>query len=128
MTTARIFILLAALLGFTGVAIGAFGAHGLAAYFAANPTRESTFRTATLYHLFHAAALFGAAWAVDHFGGGAAVWAGGFLFAGTVIFSGALYLLSVFQIRIMGVVAPIGGVCLLIGWAGLAWAAWQGAV
>lgn len=120
-------MILAALLGFTGVAIGAFGAHGLNAYFAANPAQEVTFQTAEQYHLLHAAALLGAAWAADRFPGRLSRAAGWLLFVGAVIFAGALYMLSLFQIRLFGAVAPIGGLAMLAGWALLGAAAWRGA-
>jgi uncharacterized membrane protein YgdD (TMEM256/DUF423 family) len=113
-------IVLAAVLGFTGVALGAFGAHGLSAYFAANPGREGTFETGLQYHLIHAAALLGAAWAAErypHRFTRAAVWA---LFAGAVVFAGALYILALLQVRAFGAVAPVGGALMLAGWALLA--------
>lgn len=122
----KTFILLSAILGFTGVALGAFGAHGLAAYFAVNPGREDTFRTAVQYHLIHAVALLGAAWVAERYPGWPANTAGWLLFAGAVIFAGALYILSVFQVRIFGAVAPIGGLLMLAGWALLAWVGVRG--
>lgn len=114
--TTRNFTRLAALFGFLAVAAGAFGAHGLSAYFAAHPDLESTFHTATQYHLIHALALIGAAWAAERYPGRWSRWAG-YLFAlGIVLFSGSLYVLSLFDVRWMGAIAPLGGVALLGGW------------
>jgi uncharacterized membrane protein YgdD (TMEM256/DUF423 family) len=45
-------VVIAALLGFVGVALGAFGAHGLAAHFKQHPGLENTFKTGVLYHLY----------------------------------------------------------------------------
>ena len=51
----------------------------------------------------------------------------GWLFvAGTVIFSGSLYALSLTGEKWFGAVAPVGGLALLGGWLSLAWAAWKG--
>ena len=122
----RNFVLLAALFGFLGVALGAFGAHGLAAYFAAHPDLQDDFRTATQYHFYHALALIGAAWAAERYPGRWSTWAGVLFAAGIVLFSGSLYVLALTNLRIMGAVAPLGGLALLGGWACLGLAAWQG--
>jgi uncharacterized membrane protein YgdD (TMEM256/DUF423 family) len=117
---------LAAVFGFWGVGLGAFGTHGLSAYFSAHPDLEATFRTATQYHLVHAVALIGAAWAAERYPGRWSRWAGYLFAAGIVLFSGSLYVLSLTDLRIMGAVAPVGGALLLGGWACLGRAAWQG--
>lgn len=121
-----VFGMIAAVLGATGVAIGAFGAHGLAAYFTANPTLESSFRTASTYHMYHALAVFAAAWVADRWPGPAATAGGWMLIAGAVIFCGSLYLLSLTNTRWMGAIAPIGGTLMILGWAALGVAVWQG--
>jgi uncharacterized membrane protein YgdD (TMEM256/DUF423 family) len=36
--------------------------------------------------------------------------------AGIVIFSGSLYLLAVTNVKWLGAITPIGGVCLIAGW------------
>jgi uncharacterized membrane protein YgdD (TMEM256/DUF423 family) len=120
----RTFLLIAAVLGFFGVALGAFGAHGLQARLEANG-RTETFETATRYHLIHAVAMMGMAWVANILPNRIVAWAGGLMTAGTVIFSGSLYLLAIFNIGMMGAVAPIGGAALLGGWACLGVAAWR---
>ncbi|MCC6802468.1 MAG: DUF423 domain-containing protein [Anaerolineae bacterium] len=119
----RNFNLLAAVFGFLGVALGAFGAHGLSAHFAAHPDLESTYHTAVQYQMYHALALVGAAWIVERYPGRAARWAGYLFATGIVLFSGSLYILSLFDVRIMGAVAPLGGVAFLGGWLCLGLAA-----
>jgi len=114
----------AGLLGAVGVALGAFGAHGLSAYFAANPGTEDTFCTGLQYHLVHAVALIGAAWAAAHVPSRWTRLAGWLFIAGIVLFSGSLYLLSLFGLRFMGAVAPLGGAALIAGWLSLALAGW----
>lgn len=121
----RFLISLAALTGFLGVAFGAFGSHGLAAYFAANPAREATYATAVQYQLVHALALVAAAWVLERFPGRAARLAGALFAAGIVLFSGSLYVLSLTELRFMGAVAPLGGLALLGGWLCLGLAAWR---
>jgi uncharacterized membrane protein YgdD (TMEM256/DUF423 family) len=121
----KTWVIIGALLGMTGVALGAFGAHGLAARLEANG-RAGTFQTAVQYHQIHAVALvaLGALVAVTtQANPGAFNWAGILITAGTVIFSGALYILAIFDVRIMGAVAPVGGTLMVVGWAALLWAA-----
>jgi uncharacterized membrane protein YgdD (TMEM256/DUF423 family) len=120
----RIFIGIASLLGLTGVAIGAFGAHGLAAVLEANG-RAATFDTATQYHLIHALALLAAAWLDEQHPGQWTRRAGWLFILGTIVFSGSLYILAIFNLRFMGAVAPIGGVALIAGWACLGLSARQ---
>ena len=49
--------------------------------------------------------------------------AAGLLTAGMTLFSGSLYLLVLDpqRFKVMGPVTPIGGLCLIAGWAALAW-------
>ncbi|HEY5707362.1 MAG TPA: DUF423 domain-containing protein [Terrimicrobiaceae bacterium] len=98
---------IAGVLGFLGVALGAFGAHQLATLLAANQT-SSIWQTAVLYHLVHAVA---ALWAGDRNATVVWIWA-----AGVLVFSGSLYLLAVTNIRWLGAITPIGGLLFLGGW------------
>jgi uncharacterized membrane protein YgdD (TMEM256/DUF423 family) len=123
---ARNFVILAALFGFLGVAAGAFAAHGLSAYFDAHPGTEDTFRTAVQYQMYHALALLAAAWLVERSPSRASRWAGWLFAVGIVLFSGSLYVLSLFEVRVMGAVAPLGGLAFLAGWGCLGITAWRG--
>jgi uncharacterized membrane protein YgdD (TMEM256/DUF423 family) len=120
----RTFIIIAAIIGFLGVALGAFGAHGLAATFEANG-RAGTFDTAMQYQMVHALALLAVAWLESKSPDRLIRWAGFLFIAGVVLFSGSLYILSIFDVRIMGAVAPLGGMAFLGGWALLTVAAWR---
>ncbi|MBZ0301674.1 MAG: DUF423 domain-containing protein [Anaerolineae bacterium] len=120
----RTFILAAAVLGALGVALGAFGAHGLGALLEAH-NRTATFDTATQYQLIHALALLAAAWLAERDPGRWVRWAGILFIAGVILFSGSLYILSILDLRIMGAVAPLGGTALILGWACLGCAAWS---
>lgn len=118
------FIIIAAIFGALGVGIGAFGAHGLARVLEANG-RTETFKTATLYHLVHAVAILGLAVASVHINSPLIEWAGYAFVAGIILFSGSLYVLAIFNIGIMGAVAPLGGVAMIAGWVLLGISAWQ---
>ena len=121
---ARTFLLIAALLGALGVALGAFGAHGLAATFAANG-RAGTYDTAVQYHLVHVLALLLTALLIRQQPQPWLTRAGYLFIAGIFIFSGSLYILAVFDLGLMGAVAPVGGTTLIAGWLCLAAAAWN---
>ena len=101
-----------------GVVLGAFGAHGLRAR--VTPDMLAVFETGVRYHLIHALGLLAVAWAASRWPS-AWVGAAGWLFvAGIVIFSGSLYLLVMTGTRWLGAITPIGGLCLIAGWAVLA--------
>jgi uncharacterized membrane protein YgdD (TMEM256/DUF423 family) len=103
---------LGALFGFTGVALGAFGAHALRAR--VSPELLEVYRTGVLYHLLHAVALLAVAALADRLRAPRATAA---LFAGgIVIFSGSLYLLALTGTRMWGAVTPLGGLAFLAGW------------
>lgn len=120
----RTFFGLGAVLALLGVAAGAFGAHGLRGTLSAQDL--ATFETAVRYQLIHALALLATAWATTRWPG-ASVQAAGWLFvAGSVVFSGSLYVLVLAGQRWMGAVTPLGGVCFLLGWGLLAWSAFRG--
>lgn len=120
----RQFIILAAIFGGLGVGLGAFGAHGLADVLAATG-RAATFETASRYHMYHALALLGVAWLGTQVTSRAVAWAGYAFVAGIVFFSGSLYVLAIFDVGIMGAVAPIGGTAFVLGWVCIGVAAWQ---
>jgi len=46
--------------------------------------------------------------------------------AGVILFSGSLYLLAVTDVKVLGAITPLGGLCFLVGWAALAWGVWRG--
>lgn len=114
----------AAVLGFLGVALGAFGAHALRA--SLEPRDLEIFETGVRYQLVHAVALLGVAWVASRWPGTAAGLAGWLFIAGTAVFSGSLYLLVLTGPRWLGAVTPLGGLALLAGWLSLGWAALRG--
>ncbi|MBL8048785.1 MAG: DUF423 domain-containing protein [Chthonomonas sp.] len=98
------------------VALGAFGAHALRDRL--SPSDLQVFETGVRYHLIHAVALvaLGLSSLSDRFR------RVGWLFVvGIAVFGGSLYALVLTQLRWVGAVTPIGGVCLILGWGILAW-------
>ena len=96
-------------LALLGVALGAFGAHMLGDVLA--PERLDTFETAVRYQMYHALGLV-ALGALPK-----STWrAAPFLFWGSVVFSGSLYLLVSTGIGFLGAITPIGGILQIIGW------------
>ena len=108
----------AAILGATGVALGAFGAHALKANLAASGMHD-VWETAVHYQLVHAVALLAfAAWmrAGPSPASPRAAWAVRLWAVGTVLFSGSLYALALGGPRFLGPVTPLGGAALIAGW------------
>lgn len=120
-------LLVASIFGALGVAIGAFGAHGLQATLEANGRLE-TFKTGVLYHLIHALAILGVALIMPHIESDLLTYAAYAFVAGILLFSGSLYVLSIFNIGIMGAIAPLGGTAFIIGWILIGVAAWQSGI
>lgn len=126
MTSERFSMTAAGVIGFLGVALGAFGAHGLRTMLSALPDGEQRlawWETASRYQLVHALALGLVGWMSTRVQGRAPLIASIAFIAGTVLFSGSLYTMTLTGIRMLGAVTPFGGVAFLIGWAALTYAA-----
>jgi uncharacterized membrane protein YgdD (TMEM256/DUF423 family) len=123
-TMQRTFLALGALSGALAVAAGAFGAHGLRGRLA--PDLMAVFETAARYHMYHALALIAVAAIATRMQGRGTDVAGWLFVAGTVVFSGSLYLLALGGPRWLGAVTPLGGLCFIVGWVALAWSAVRG--
>jgi uncharacterized membrane protein YgdD (TMEM256/DUF423 family) len=118
----RTLLLIGAIAALVGVALGAFGAHGLRGRL--SPEMLQVFETGVRYHMYHALALVAAALAGANLPGSRLVTSAGWLFAaGIVLFSGSLYALAISGIRVLGAVTPFGGLAFILGWACLALAA-----
>jgi uncharacterized membrane protein YgdD (TMEM256/DUF423 family) len=103
---------IAAALGLSGVALGAFGAHGLKGVL--NQAQLATFDTAVRYQLYHALVLVGVS--LIPTGMAQRSWAARLLVAGVLLFSGSLYLYLAGGPRWLVYVTPAGGLCLMLGW------------
>jgi uncharacterized membrane protein YgdD (TMEM256/DUF423 family) len=121
----RLFIVLGSLSGALAVVLGAFGAHSLRASMSSDLL--NTFETGVRYQMYHALALFAVAFAVSRYGPSILLTASGWLFlAGTLIFSGSLYLLAVTNRKWLGAITPLGGIAFIAGWLCLAFGVWRG--
>lgn len=129
----RLFLILGACSAATAVVAGAFGAHALRAR--VEPRLLEVFETGARYQMYHALALVAVAWVLARGssvaaaelgsppGTGFAVASGWLFVAGTVFFSGSLYVMVLTGERALGAITPIGGVCFIAGWVCLALAA-----
>jgi uncharacterized membrane protein YgdD (TMEM256/DUF423 family) len=115
----RAWLTFAAVLGFLCVALGAFGAHGLA-----DPRAQAWARTGAEYGFVHVLASFAC---LPLIGAGArrARFAPPLFLAGAVIFTGTLAAMALGGALWLGAITPIGGVLFLAGWGVLAWSARQ---
>lgn len=107
----------AALLGMTAVMLGAFGAHGLKSVL--EPQQIATFETGVRYQMYHAILLLfvGLAGLRDSVKRTLFY----LILIGTILFSGSIYLLSTSTITGLptsgiGIITPIGGLLLIVGW------------
>ncbi len=120
--------LVVGILGMTGVALGAFGAHALKAQLMASGMTE-TWRTAVFYHLLHTVAILAVAFSFRDPASGK----GSRLLSytciswttGIILFSGSLYALALGGPRWLGPITPIGGLVLLLGWGCLSISAFK---
>jgi uncharacterized membrane protein YgdD (TMEM256/DUF423 family) len=119
----RLFFIMGSCSAFLAVALGAFGAHMLKDKL--TPELLAVFEVGVRYQMYHALGLFVVAWALSQFPASGAGAAGWLFLAGTVVFSGSLYALSLTGMRWLGAVTPLGGLCFLAGWAWLAWGVWR---
>jgi uncharacterized membrane protein YgdD (TMEM256/DUF423 family) len=119
----RGFLMLAAFFGFTGVALGAFAAHGLKNRL--TPEYLAIFHTGVTYQLVHTLALLGVALLATQIPGRLITWAGASFAIGILLFSGSLYLLTMTGVSKLGIITPFGGLFFLAGWLCLGLAAWR---
>lgn len=117
-------IMYGALLLLTGVAAGAFGAHGLKRFVSAEAL--TIWQTGVLYQLVHGLGLLITAQLSITLKIGLLRIAAYIMLAGTLIFSGSLYVLVLTGVLWLGAITPIGGVLLLVAWALICIAAWRG--
>ena len=117
----RFFFALGAVSAFVAVAAGAFGAHALKTRLA--PDMLAVFEVGVRYQMYHAFALIVCAWAATKWPGTLVNTSGWLFVAGTIVFSGSLYTLSLSGVRWLGAITLLGGFAFLAGWICLAAAA-----
>lgn len=122
MAAARFFLIAGALSAALAVMLGAFGAHGLRGRLP--PDLLAIYQTASQYHVYHALGLLAVGLLAAQLpASGALRWSGGLMLAGTLLFSGSLYLLAISGQRWLGAITPLGGTAWIVAWLLLAWAA-----
>ncbi|MCX7101042.1 MAG: DUF423 domain-containing protein [Methylobacter sp.] len=110
-----IFLLLGALSAMLGVGLGAFGAHGLKTII--SPELLAVYQTGVTYQMWHALGLIGLALIQPQAPDSKLLkWSGWLMFVGILLFSGSLYLLALLNLKWLGMITPIGGVCFLTAW------------
>ena len=108
-----LFIKLGIIFCMLSVIIGAFGAHSLESTIG---DKMETFKTGFQYQIFHGLALIvtgllSIVLKID-------LSIAGYLFiVGICLFSGTLYLISIYKYSFLGMVAPIGGLSFIIAWS-----------
>jgi uncharacterized membrane protein YgdD (TMEM256/DUF423 family) len=102
---------IAALLGASGVAAAAYGAHGLEKI--ASPEQIRWWAIAVALQLVTAPAIL--VLGLLHTRVRPAC--GWLLFAGVLVFSGSLYAMALGGPRVLGAVTPLGGLLLILAWA-----------
>ena len=123
MTRPATIIAIAAILGLISVIAGAAGTHALRNTLDAGALR--TFETAARFQMYHALALIAIGILSIHWQTRALTVSAALFTLGILLFSGSLYILALSGIGIFGAIAPIGGICLMAGWATLAFAAFR---
>jgi len=114
----KTWLIVGASLAGLAVLLGAFGAHGLKSK--VSPADLLIFETGIRYHMYHALGLLFIGAIGFHFSHDV-IQIPAYLFsAGIVIFSGSLYLLVLTNMRWLGAITPIGGLCFIAGWLILA--------
>jgi uncharacterized membrane protein YgdD (TMEM256/DUF423 family) len=110
-----IWIKIASIFMFLGVALGAFGAHALKGK--VDPYLLDVFKTGVLYHMVHALGLFAVAWLSTLVPADPKIfWAGILMVLGILLFSGSLYIICLSGVRAFGAITPLGGLCFLAAW------------
>ena len=97
-------------MGALGVALGAFGAHGLKNIL--SPELLETYKTGIFYHLIHTAVLLTIS-LNSKYNLKTPFY---FILIGVVLFSFSLYIYTLTNITAFAMVTPIGGIALIIGW------------
>ncbi|MBK8817380.1 MAG: DUF423 domain-containing protein [Methylococcaceae bacterium] len=110
-----VFLSLGAFCAFSGVGLGAFGAHGLKTILSAESL--AIYQTGVTYQMWHSLGLFGVGLLQNQMPESKKIsWSGRFMFLGILLFSGSLYLLAILDYRWLGMITPVGGVCFLLSW------------
>jgi uncharacterized membrane protein YgdD (TMEM256/DUF423 family) len=119
----RVYLKIGAFIGAISVLLGAFAAHQLKQYLAADVL--ATFQTGVTYQFYHGLALLATGILLKRYPNDWIIWAGRLFVVGIILFSGSLYLLAMLKsikdigLGGFGLITPIGGLLLVAGWISL---------
>jgi uncharacterized membrane protein YgdD (TMEM256/DUF423 family) len=116
MLSQRQTLIFGSLLGGLAVALGAFGSHAFKSLLLEN-NRVDTYELATKYHLFHALTMLAIGILMNQVKQKSIKVSATLVLAGTVLFSGSLYLMALLNTTKVALITPLGGLFLLTGWA-----------
>lgn len=125
LNNAQTFLAAGALFGASGVALGAWGAHGLSAFLGRDDT--GAWETAVLYQVFHALALLIVA-VLTRLSAQPQLslrLTGYLMIVGILLFCGSIYALVLGAPSWVGPITPIGGIAFITAWLALFTSAWQ---
>ncbi len=108
MNDKKTWIIISAVSGFTAVAIGAFGAHGLREKLSTEMLE--VYKTGVLYQFIHTIVLL--ILSLTNFI--KTKIASIFFLAGIILFSFSLYIYATSGVKFFAMITPVGGVCFLI--------------
>jgi uncharacterized membrane protein YgdD (TMEM256/DUF423 family) len=105
---------IAAISGLLAVVLGAFGAHALKKMI--SPEMLEVYKTGVQYQFYHTFALL-AVGILMHFNTSKALQWSGYLFVlGILLFSGSLYVMTITDIKGLGIITPFGGTVWIVAW------------
>lgn len=112
-------MIIGAVAGAIAVGLGAFGAHSLRDLLA--PDRLEVYQTAVRYLGLHAIVLIVAGWINCERNEKLLSYSAFGFILGMILFSGSLLVLALANVRILGAVAPVGGLSFIAAWLLLGW-------
>jgi uncharacterized membrane protein YgdD (TMEM256/DUF423 family) len=114
MTAGRWLVILAGLVGFSGVLLAALGAHAVPGM--EQPANYRSWQSASLLHLVHAVVVLVLGIHIARCPSRLLVVAAGLMLLGIVLFSGSIYARVAFDLEKTFNLAPMGGFALMLGW------------
>ena len=113
--TSKIILSIASVSGALAVGLGAFGAHALKAKLEGS-NLLSTYQTAVQYHFYHTLLIIALGLVMYKIDNQWLSYSAYTTIAGILLFSGSLYALCLTNVRWLGAITPIGGLCFILGW------------
>ncbi len=120
----KFFLLAGCITALLAVVIGAFGAHGLENIL--DNKMQAIYETGVNYQFYHSFALIITGILIYLWPDTKSFRMAGMSFLlGIIIFSGSLYLYTLTNNKVFGMVTPLGGLSFLLGWILLAISLWK---